>query len=237
MNLVMNRRCAPAAFARRGRIALSSLLPSLILALAFTVHAEAQTDEAQTAEAETAAAAETKTVAAKSSAEVARSLSSRNPIQRREAAEELARQVATEHLKLVEGYRLQEREARVRLALDWALYRMGKNEALFQLVRALDSARYEQTLGYLSQLETPEPLYIFIKRTNGNTQIKLLEVLARIGDATTLEQLKPLTASLDPLIAEAAKFAEREITIRLEETPATEPKRPRQVGVKENDTP
>ena len=221
-----------ATLAGDGRKNLLASFPALLLLLA-TAFASANV-YAQSVDAQE----ETETVsAAKSSPEVARSLASRNPLQRREAAEELARLVAVEHLKLVEGYRMQERDARVRLALDWALYRLGKNEALFQLVRALDSSRYEQTLGYLSQLETPEPLYIFLKRTNGNTQIKLLEVLARIGDSTTLEQIKPLTASLDPVISDAAKFAEREITIRLEETPAVEPKRPRQVGKKENDTP
>lgn len=182
-------------------------------------------------------AQETASAPSKSSAEVARALSSRNSLQRREAAEELARLVAIEHVKLVEGYRLQERDARVRLALDWALYRMGKSEALFQLVGALDSSRYAQTLGYLSQLESPEPLYIFLKRTNGNTQVRLLEVLARIGDSATLEHIRPLASSLDPVIADAAKFAEREITLRLAEAPIVDPKRPRQVGKKENETP
>ncbi len=190
-----------------------------------------------TAYAQDTAAQETEPAPAKSSAEVARALSSGNPLQRREAAEELARLVAIEHLKLVEGYRAQERDARVKLALDWALYRMGKDAALFQLVRALDSSRYEQSLGYLSRLETPEPIYIFLKSANGNMQIKLLEVLARIGDSGTLAQLKPFIASLDSNIADAAKFAEREITIRVTETPATESKRPRQVGTKENDRP
>jgi len=181
--------------------------------------------------------AELKPVAAKSSREVARALGSANPVQRREAAEELARLVSTEHLTLVEGYRMQERDARAKLALDWALYRMGRPEALFQLVRALDSPRYEQTLGYLSQLESPQPLYIFIKRTNGNTQIRLLEVLARVGDESTLEQLKPLSASLDPLIVEAAAFAEQEIKNRLADAPKIAPKRARQTETGEDDQP
>src|SRR5689334_19508908 len=75
------------------------------------------------------------------SATVARKLSSRNPVERRAAAEELARTAAAEHRRLTEGYRAQERDARVRVALDWALYRMGKNEALFEVVSALDSKK------------------------------------------------------------------------------------------------
>ena len=165
------------------------------------------------------------------SSAVARKLSSRSPFERRRAAEELARLAAVEHLRLAEGYRAQEKDSRVKLALDWALYRMGVKETLFELVGALDEkGRAEQSVAYLKQLEGPEPLYVFLGRVNGLTQIRLLEVLAAVGDRGTLEKIKPYTQSLDPLIADAAKFAEREITIRVEETPAVEPKRERKVG-------
>src|SRR5918999_1177549 len=75
------------------------------------------------------------------SAAVARKLSSRIASERRAAAEELARLAAVEHRRLAEGYRVQEKDAGVKLALDWALYRMGKNETLFQLVNALAKKR------------------------------------------------------------------------------------------------
>jgi hypothetical protein len=165
------------------------------------------------------------------SSTVARKLSSRIASERRAAAEELARLAAVEHRMLAEGYRAQEKDSRVRLALDWALYRMGKSETLFQLVGALDEKKgAEQSVAYLKQLEGPEPLYVFLGRVNGQTQIRLLEVLAAVGDRGTLEKIQPYTQSLDPLIADAAKFAEREITIRAEETPAVEPKRQRKTG-------
>ena len=162
---------------------------------------------------------------------VARRLSSRVAAERLGAAEELARIASPEYRRLADGYRVQERDARVRLALEWALYRMGRHESLFALVADLDDRkRAEQAVGYLKQLESPAPLYVFLERVNGQTTIRLLEVLAHLGDRDTLERLRPFTASLDPLISEAAKFAEREITIRLEETPAAEPKRDRKVG-------
>ena len=167
--------------------------------------------------------------AANDSSALAKRLSSRLPAQRREAAEELARAAAPEHRRLLEVYRVQESDARVRVAMDWALYRMGKGEALFAVVRALDSKQVEQAVAYLKQIEGPDPLYIFLNRVNGNTRIRLLEVLAQTGNAGTLAEIKPFTESLDPAIADAAKFAEREITIRLEETPA-EPKRQRRTG-------
>jgi len=165
------------------------------------------------------------------SATVARKLSSQNPLERREAAEELARLALVEQRRLVEGFQVQEKDARVRLALDWALYRMGKNESLFALVRALDSKKLaEQSVGYLKQLEGPEPLYVFLGHVNGNTEIRLLEVLASVGDRATLERIEPFAESTDSGIADAARFAEREINIRLQEQPVVEPKRPRKVG-------
>lgn len=183
------------------------------------------------------AAAQDAPAGGRSSAEVSKLLSSRNPLQRREAAEELARAAAVEHRLLVEGYRVQEKDGRVRLALDWALYRMGKTQALFPVVAELDTSRAEQAVAYLGALDTPEPLYAFFGHVNGKKQIRLLEVLARVGDAGTLERLKPFYASPDPVIADAARFAEREISIRLEETPTPETKRPRRTGRDDEDEP
>jgi hypothetical protein len=160
-------------------------------------------------------------------------LTSRDPLLRQQAAEELARLEAADQRRLIEGYRLQEKNARVKLALDWALYRMGKTEALFAVVRALDSSRDAQASAYLVTLEKPEPLYLFLERMNGNTQVKLLEVMAKIGDADTLERIKPYSASFDPKIAEAAQVAAREIESRLGQTPANTTTRPRQVGTGE----
>jgi hypothetical protein len=118
----------------------------------------------------------------------------------------------------------------VRLALDWALYRMGKDESLYAVVRALDTKFADQAAGYLASLETPAPLYPVLPRVNGNTQARLITVLARVGDAATLEQIKPYTTSFDPKIAEAARQAEQELTRRLAEQPTDTHTRPRQVG-------
>ncbi|HKQ99906.1 MAG TPA: hypothetical protein VJT09_04485 [Pyrinomonadaceae bacterium] len=166
----------------------------------------------------------------RASAEAAKQLTSRDALVRQQGAEELARLIATDQRRLLEGYRLQEKNARVKLALDWALYRTGKAQALFTIVQALDSSRAAQALSYLSQLETPDPLYIFLEQMNGNMQVKLLEVLGRIGDSGTLDRLKPLTESFDPKIAEAARLASTEIEQRLGQTPADTTTRPRQVG-------
>jgi HEAT repeat protein len=167
-----------------------------------------------------------------------RRLTDRDALTRQRAAEDLARLAAPAQRKLVEGYRLQEKNARVRLALDWALYRMGKTPALFAVVRDLDSNRWNQAVAYLAELETPEPLYALLPQVNGNTQIKLLEALARTGNADTLTIVEPYAASIDPKIADAARFATREITLRLNAPAQPDAKtRTRQVGKATPDIP
>lgn len=172
-----------------------------------------------------------------SSVDAAKKLASLDPLERQRAAEELARLAAKDQERLVAGYRLQEKSGRVRLALDWALYRMGRNASLFDIVRDLESSsRHEQAAGYLAQLDSPEPLYAFLQRANGNVQIRLLEVFAKLGDSETIERIKPFTASFDPKIADAAKFATREINTRLSQPAPDAAQRPRQVGNKTSET-
>jgi hypothetical protein len=163
-------------------------------------------------------------------ADAAKQLTSRDAHVRQHGAETLARLAAGEWRRLTEGYRMQEKNARVKLALDWALYRMGKDESLYAVVRALDTSHAEQAGGYLAQLETPQLLYPLLPRVNGNTQVGLLQVLARLGDATTLEAIKPYAASFDPKIAEAARAAEQSIKQRAAQTPDDAIMRPRHVN-------
>ena len=173
------------------------------------------------------------------SAQYAKQLSSFDPLARREAAEGLARLVALDQKKLVEGYVLEEKDKRVRLALNWALYRMSKSEALFQIVRDLDSPRHDQAAGYLTHLESPQPLYLFLPQDNtpAKVKIRLLEVLGQIGDTETLNQIKPFTESFDPKISQAAQFATNQIQHRLDQPQPAVKTRPRVVGNGEPPTP
>jgi len=165
-------------------------------------------------------------------AEFSKGLGSADAMVRQRSAEALARLAATDQLKLVEGYQLQEKNKDVRLALDWALYRMGRVEALYRIVNELDSGRQQQAVGYLSELESPDVLYPFLKRTNNVPRINagLLKALARIGDAQTLDLIKPFRESHQPYVAEAAEVAHDEIEKRLAEPAApTSRARPRTV--------
>jgi hypothetical protein len=165
-------------------------------------------------------------------AEFARQLGSTDPLLRQRSAEALARLAAVNQRKLVEGYQLQEKNKEVRLALDWALYRMGRSEPLYRIVADLDSGRQEQAIGYLSQLEGPDVLYPFLNKEKNQPRVTagLLKALARIGDAHTLEVVKPYRESTEPFVAEAAEIAHDEIEKRLAEPAQPTSVRPRAVG-------
>ncbi len=173
------------------------------------------------------------------SAEFARQLGHVDPLVRQRAAEALARLAAGEQRKVVEGYQLQEKNKDVRLALDWALHRMGKAETLFRIVRELNSSRHDQAVGYLKQLDSPNLLYPFLKQ-NGNpakVTVGLLEALSQLGDGETLELIKPLRDSFAPGVAEAAEVTVEQIEARIAQTETTSPSRPRIVGTAERPTP
>ena len=158
-------------------------------------------------------------------------LGSPDALLRQRSAEALARLAATDQLKLVEGYQLQEKNKEVRLALDWALYRMGRSEMLYRVVEDLDSGRHDQAIGYLSELESPDVLYPFLKKTTNPPRVNagLLKALARTGDAQTLDLIKPFRESHQPYVAEAAETAYDEIEKRLGEPAPTTRSRPRTV--------
>ena len=165
-------------------------------------------------------------------AEFSKGLSSPDANVRRRSAEALARLAATDQLKLVEGYQLQEKNKEVRLALDWALYRMGRSEALYRIVKDLDSGRQDQAVSYLAEFESPDVLYPFLKKENNPPRVNagLLKALGRIGDAQTLDLIKPFRESHQLYVAEAAELAHDEIEKRLGEPAAGETRaRPRTV--------
>jgi len=168
----------------------------------------------------------------KGSAQIARRLSNKNPDVRQKAAEDLARLVALDQKKLVEGYLLEEKDKRVKLALNWAVYRMGKSSALYEIVRDLDSGRRDQAIGYLAQLERPDPLYVFLSQEKKHPKIVtgVIEVLGRTGDNESLQQIKPLADSGDPRIADAARASSVSIQQRLNEPATVTKTRPRTIS-------
>lgn len=163
--------------------------------------------------------------------ELAKQLASPDANVRQRSAEALAKLASKDQEKLVEGYQLQEKNKQVRLALDWALYRMGHEDALFRVVKELDSGRQEQAIGYLSDLESPDMLYPFLKKPNNPPRVNagLLKALAKIGNAETLEVVKPYRESVQQYVAEAAEQAYDEIEKRLSSDTQSTRSRPRTV--------
>lgn len=173
------------------------------------------------------------------SAEFAGQLGHVNPLVRQRAAEALARLAAGDQRKVVEGYQLQEKNKEVRLALDWALHRMGKAETLFRIVRELNSSRHDQAVGYLKQLDSANLLYPFLKQ-NGNparVTVGLLEALGELGNGETLEMITPLRDSFVPGVAEAAEVAIERIETRIAHRETITPSRPRTVSTAERSSP
>ena len=145
----------------------------VLFAFGATVAAQSQPVDGVDARADTAA--------------LGRQLGNVDPLLRQRAAEALARLAATDQKKLIEGYYIQEKNKPVRLALEWALYRVGKEEALYGIVRDLDSSRHDQAVGYLTQLDSPDVLYPFLKREGSKPRVivGLLEALGQSGNAET----------------------------------------------------
>jgi HEAT repeat protein len=192
---------------------------SLLLALAGSC-AFAQTAPAEEVDARTDTAA------------LGRDLGNADPAVRQRAAEALARLSATDQKKLIEGYYLQEKNKSVRLALEWASYRIGKEDALYRIIRDLDSSRHDQSVGYLAQLDTPATLYPFLHRTDNHPKmiVGLIEALGRIGVAETREQIQPFRDSFKDGVSAAAEKALDEIDARLNEPGVSRPGRPRTVS-------
>ncbi|HET9478007.1 MAG TPA: hypothetical protein VFO72_01595, partial [Pyrinomonadaceae bacterium] len=79
---------------------------------------------------------------------------------------------------------------------------------------------------------SPDLLYPFLSKRNNPARVNagLLKVLARLGDAETLDLIKPFRESYQPYVAEAAENAYDEIEKRLAEpAAATTRARPRTV--------
>jgi HEAT repeat protein len=173
------------------------------------------------------------------SAELAGQLGHADPLVRQRAAEALARLAAGDQKKVVEGYHLQEKNKEVRLALDWALYRMGKAETLFRIVRELNSSRHDQALGYLKQVDSADLLYPFLKENDTPARVTegVVAALGHIGDKETLALLVPLRDSFTPGVAAAAEVAIEQIEMRIGQAETKLPARPRTVGSTEKPSP
>jgi HEAT repeat protein len=135
------------------------------------------------------------------------------------AAEGLARLADPDTLPAIEkAYTAASKDRHFQLALIFAFYRLGQKNRLTDLVRELDSTRYDQqAYGYLLELPPAQlpDLYPALRASKGGTRVKLLEILGLRGDAATLKEVQQYTHDSNADTAAAALNAVRRIQARI----------------------
>jgi HEAT repeat protein len=133
------------------------------------------------------------------------------------AAEGVARLGNRDNLARVQQHRATASHRRYQLALDYALFRLGQENLLNELVQELDSSRYgDQVYNYLLEL-TPDQLprlYPLLRSSTGDVRVRLLDVLGMIGDAGSLDVVRTYTNDSDPDVVSAALLAVRRLQAR-----------------------
>ena len=146
-----------------------------------------------------------------------KNLQNRDSAFRRAGAEGLARSGAKDAVSVLQQQKKEEKTAEAMLAINFALYRLGDDLLLAELINGLDSARYDQALGYLLEFSPEETrkLYPFLRLDRKRVQTGLLEVLGRSGGQDALPHLQELSQAKDATIASAANQAIRRLQARL----------------------
>lgn len=138
---------------------------------------------------------------------------------RRYGAEGLGRMGDRAFTSLVARKYVQETSAGdAKLAMSFALFRLGREEHLIELVASLD--RGDQAFFYLLEIEPEEIelLYPFARSERDAVKVRLLEVIGLRGKASALPFLQEFSSSRNTDVLSAANLAMRRIQGR--ETPS-----------------
>ena len=155
-----------------------------------------------------------------------KALGSDDKLLRTSAAEGLARARDPKALPELEKAYAVEKDAEVKLALEFAMTALGKLDYLSDLVNDLSSrTRGDVVQPYLIELaRTPgflPKLYPYFQSPNAGVRKKLCTVLMFGGDQTSLDQLDRLSHDPDGDVAAEALQAKRGLRARLEAAGAT----------------
>lgn len=105
-----------------------------------------------------------------------------------------------------------ERELEVITALNFALFRLGGEAHLPELVERIDS---DQVYFYLLELEPEEVAklhpHLLLHTKEPGIQVRLLDVIGQRGDASSLEVVEPLTRSKNADVTSSANVALRRL--------------------------
>lgn len=134
------------------------------------------------------------------------------------AAEGLARLGRTDNLPAVEGARQTAEGAHFQLALDYAMYRLGRKTVLGNVTSQLDGPRSGRAFGYLLELTSKEypDLFPLLRGSRGKARVKILDVLGTIGGADALAEVESYTKDGNTDVASAALNAVRRIRARVQ---------------------
>lgn len=133
---------------------------------------------------------------------------------RRQGAEGLARGKASEYVTIMARYYLTEPSSSVKLAMSYALFRMGREEHLVELVREINHG--DQAYFYLLELE-PEKiplLYPYVQSESNDIKARLLDVIGLRADRSGLEIAEQMTGHENAEVVSAANLAIRRIRAR-----------------------
>jgi HEAT repeat protein len=138
---------------------------------------------------------------------------------RQYAFEGLARIADRKYSDQISRMLLSENNEDVRLAQYWALYKMGERAYLEQVVRKLDSDGRKQAFDYLLEANNPADLYPYINSSSKAVRLGVIEILGRIGDMTTVRELRPVVEASGAKTADAATLAIKRIEWRMSGLP------------------
>ena len=138
---------------------------------------------------------------------------------RQYAFEGLARIADPRYSDQISRLVLTEKNGDVKLAEQWALYRMGSRPNIQYIVRKLDTDQEQQARTYLLEANDPADLYPYIHSSNNDVRRKVIDILGRIGDGETVKELQPVAETSGKDTSNTATVAIKRIEWRMSGRP------------------
>jgi HEAT repeat protein len=142
-------------------------------------------------------------------------LGDKDPDRRRYAVEGLARIADPRYMDQMSRLLLTEKDGGVKLALHFALYKMGSNANTQFIVRKLYTDQADQARAYLLEANDPADLYPHIQSSNKTVRREVIAVLGRIGNRETIKELEPVARTSGTETANTATVAIKQIEWRI----------------------
>src|SRR5262249_46588670 len=120
-------------------------------------------------------------------------LTSADADRRQYAVEGLGRMADKHYLDQLTELSKREDHTDVRLAAFWSSYKLGYTANLPYIVNKLDTDQYQQARSYLLEANSPADLFPFIRSSSTQVRQRVIEILGRIGDQQTIQELEPMT--------------------------------------------